>query len=168
MASLLTATSSRADDNKESLIKAAFVYNFVKFVQWPGALAIGGLTHIDICVLGNSSMSQTGAVFRQASTPKLSLNLTSESSAGAASGHCHIVFISSSEAARLDEILAQLKTKPVLTVSDISGFADRGGMIGFTTEDNKVKLEVNPKAAAAAGLHIDAQLLEIARHVVGQ
>ena len=54
----------------------------------------------------------------------------------------------------------------LLTVSDIDNFAERGGMIGFTTQENKVKLVINPKAATAAGMRIDAQLLEIASRVI--
>lgn len=164
--SALLGSPVQAADSKEYLVKAAFVYNFVKFVKWPGDKAIDKESHIDVCVLGNSPMSETAAVFQQASTAKLSIGLTNENSAASASGHCHIIFVAKSEQGQADAIIGALKGKPILTVSDMDGFAERGGMIGFTTEEGKVKLIVNSKAANAGGLHIDAQLLEIALKVI--
>lgn len=158
--------AARAADNKEYLVKAAFIYNFVKFIEWPGAKAISQQSSIDICVLGDSPLSDTGSVFKAASTPKLALSLAKESSVKAAASHCHVVFVAQSESGRLGEILAGLKGKPVLTVSDIAGFAEQGGMIGFVMSDNKVKVIVNTKAAAANAMRVDAQLLEIALKVI--
>ena len=110
-------------------------------------------------------MSGTGAIFDKASTAKLALSLVSESSAASAASHCHVVFVA-------DADFASVKTafhgKPILTVSDTDGFAEAGGMIGFVVSDNKIKIEVNPKAAAAAGLRVDAQLLEIALKVINR
>jgi hypothetical protein len=157
---------ARADDSKEYLVKAAFIYNFVKFVEWPDGKAISKQNSIDICIIGDSGLSQTSSVFKAASTAKLSLSLVEEKNPHNAPSHCHIAFIGGSEESRLDEILAALKSQPLLTVSDIDGFAEHGGMIGFTTEDNKVKLVINPKAASATGIRIDAQLLEIAAKVI--
>jgi hypothetical protein len=155
-----------ASDNKESLVKAAFIYNFVKFVEWPGSKAIPQQSAIDICVLGDSPMNGTGSVFKAASTPKLALSLVKEDNVGNAAAHCHVVFVSQSESGKLSEILAGLKGSPVLTVSDIEGFAERGGMIGFVMSDNKVKVVVNTKAASSNGMRVDAQLLEIALKVI--
>lgn len=157
---------SRADDNKEYLVKAAFIYNFVKYVEWPDAKAISKQSHIDICVAGSSGLSGAGQVFKAASTNKLSLSLVTENNWHDAASHCHILFISDSEEGKLPEILAALKGQPVLTVSDIDGFVDNGGMIGFVASDNKIKLEVNTKPVHAAGMRIDAQLLEIALKVI--
>ncbi len=162
----LAPPGARADDNKEYLVKAAFIYNFVKFVEWPGALAIVKHSNIDICVVGDSPLSDTGSVFKAASTAKLTLSLVDEKNWRNASQHCHILFISDSEAGKLGEILASLKNQPVLTVSDMDNFAEKGGMIGFVVSDNKIKLVVNTKSVAAAGMRVDAQLLEIALKVI--
>lgn len=160
------AWSAAADESKEYLVKAAFIYNFVKFVEWPGGKAIAQQSHIDICVVGSSAMVNTSSVFKAASTAKLSLSLVKESSASAAASHCHIVFIAASEEGRLTEMLGELQGKPVLTVSDMDGFAEKGGMIGFVPSDNKVKVVVNTKPVGAAGMRVDAQLLEIALKVI--
>jgi hypothetical protein len=74
-----------------------------------------------------------------------------------------IVFISSSEKARLAEILAAFRDTKTLTVGDVDGFAAAGGMIGFVFEQNRVRFEINPGAAEQAGIRINAKLLNLAR-----
>lgn len=155
-----------ASDSKEYLVKAAFIYNFVKFVEWPGDMAVAKQSKLDICVLGKNVLSSAGSIFKKASTPSLKLNLQTESSAAAAAEHCHIVYISASEAGREKEILSQLKGKPVLVVGDVPEFIQNNGMIGFVLRDDKVKLTINRRAIEAAGLRVDAQLLEIALEVI--
>jgi len=164
--SMLFAPQKAMAADQEYLIKAAFIYNFVKFVEWPDGRAISQKSSIDICVFGESPMQGTSAVFKAASTAKLGLSLVTENNVQNISGHCHIVFISSSEEGRLGEILAALKGHPVLTVSDMDGFADAGGMMGFVADDNKIRVDVNKKAMVVSGLHVDAQLLEIAHKVI--
>lgn len=157
---------AQAQETKEYLVKAAFIYNFVKFVEWPGEKAIAKQSGIDICVMGESQLVTASSVFKAASTSKLALKLVQENDLRAVMGHCHVVFISDSETARLQEILAALRAAPVLTVSDIDGFAEKGGMIGFVISDGKIKVVVNTKSAAAASMRVDAQLLEIALKVI--
>ena len=72
---------------------------------------------------------------------------------------CHILFISQSEAARLDPILGSLKERSILTVGETEGFAQRGGIIRFLTEKNKIRLRINIDAAKAANLTISSKLL---------
>ncbi|MDE3060675.1 MAG: YfiR family protein [Pseudomonadota bacterium] len=158
----------RADDNKEYLVKAAFIYNFVKFIEWPDGKAISKQSSIDICVAGDTPMAKTAEVFKAASSAKLNLSLVQEKNAKNIASHCHIVFIGASEASRLDDILGGLKGQPVLTVSDIDGFAARGGMIEFVASDNKIKFIVNTKPIDAAKLHADAGMLESALKVIGR
>jgi len=162
----LSTSSPYAQDSEEFSVKAAYIYNFTKFVEWPGELATARRSSIDICIVGDSDMIQTKEVFKQASTAKLTIRLVEESNIRNIPSHCHIAFVSENQSSNLGEILAALKGQPVLTVSDMDHFAERGGMIGFTLVDNKVKLVVSPKAAAAASLRIDAQLLEIALKVI--
>ena len=78
---------------------------------------------------------------------------------------CHVLFISRSEAERLDQMLAGLKGRNILTVGDIETFASQGGMIRFVTENNKVRFRVNLEAAKAANLTISSQLLRPAKIV---
>jgi len=79
---------------------------------------------------------------------------------------CHILFISQSEAERLDQVFSSLKGRKILTVGDTEGFAQRGGMVRFLTEKNKIRLRINIAAAKAANLTISSKLLRAA-DVVG-
>ena len=81
--------------------------------------------------------------------------------------YCHIVYVSSSEKARISKILTEAG-KGVLTVSDLPAFTDAGGIIGLTVSDNKVGFDVNLAAAQQADLKISAQLLKVARGVRGK
>ncbi|HVH09481.1 MAG TPA: YfiR family protein, partial [Gemmatimonadales bacterium] len=75
---------------------------------------------------------------------------------------CDILFISESEDERVDEILAALKNRPILTVSDAANFAQRGGIIRFVTAKSRVRLEINPDAAQGAHLTLSSKLLRLA------
>lgn len=162
----LGASSPYAQSNEEYRVKAAYIYNFIKFAEWSGEHSVNRRSSIDVCIVGDSDLIQTKPVFAQGSTPKLSISLVQESNIKNIAEHCHIAFISESESAALADILTALKGKPVLTVSDIEGFPEKGGMIGFVLVDKKIKLVVNTNPVAAAGLRIDAQLLEIALKVI--
>ncbi len=167
---VLATVAPPAFAEEEYAVKAAFIVNFTKFVEWPEAKAINKYNKIDVCVLGDSDILNSLQIFKQASTSKLSIALVKENNLGNVSAHCHILFISSSEESRLDEIFSVLKDQPVLTIGDFENFSERGGMMGFVivNEDNvrKIKFIVNKKAATSAGLNIDSQLLEIALKVI--
>lgn len=152
--------------DKEQLVKAAFLYNFTKFVSWPGDLAISNRSGINICVIGSNSLGDATSVFKQGSTPTLSINAKILSALPTAAGECHIAFIGASAKASAGSLVKSLHAMSILTVSDIDDFADNGGIIGFINENNKIRLVVNKAAAEAAGLKVDAQLLEIARKVI--
>ena len=78
---------------------------------------------------------------------------------------CRIVFISSSEESHLKEVLAALDKTSVLTVSDIPGFSQRGGMIGFILDGDRVRFDVNLASAKEAGLTLSSELLKVATNV---
>ncbi len=77
-------------------------------------------------------------------------------------GTCDILFISRPDADRPEGVLADLKTRPILTVSDADGFAEQGGMIGFVPDRNPIRLKINLPVAQAAHLTISAKLLRVA------
>jgi hypothetical protein len=158
--------SAFSQDNNEYQIKAAFIVNFLKFIEWPADKDISKKSSIDVCVLGDSEISNAAQVFSQASSAKLNISLVSENNLHNVSSHCHILFISPSEESRIDEIVGTLKKQPVLTVGDSKEFPEHGVMIGFIVNDSKIKLVVNKAAIENAGLHVDAQLLEVAFRVM--
>ncbi len=158
--------SALAEDNKENLIKAAFVANFVKFIDWDGNKSLDKHTKIDVCVYGEGGFINTSQVFKQASSDKLFLSLVKEKNLSSVASHCHMVFITPTEADRSDEVIAALKNQQVLTIGDSVDFAASGGMVEFTSDASKIRIIVNKKAIEAGGLHVDAQLLEIASKVI--
>jgi len=160
---LVGASSANAQQSNptEYEVKAAYLYNFGRFVEWPARVTTASDV-FGICVLGEDPF---GTSF-DATIAGESINgkrvvikrITKPQDAGS----CRILFISSSEESRLKEILATLDNASVLTVSDISQFTRRGGMIRFVTEANRVRFEVNLTNAEHAALTLSSQLLKVA------
>jgi YfiR/HmsC-like len=149
-------------------VEAVFLYYFTQFVDWPPGAFAGGQAPIVIGVLGedpfDGALDQAVAGERVNGRPIVVRRL--QDIAGAAG--CHILYISSSEASRLPQILSALKGRSVLTVSDIDHFARSGGMIRFVLIDQHVRLRVNAPAARAAGLTLSSKLLRVAAPAPGE
>jgi hypothetical protein len=148
-------------------IKAAYLYNFARFVQWTASANSFEAGSFELCVLGKDPFG-----------PALHNTIAGESIGGKYvvakgvssprdAGDCREVFISSSEDSQLAEILPALNEGRALTVSDMPEFAQRGGMIGLVSENNRVRFEVNLTAAGRAGLSFSSQLLKVATKVIG-
>ena len=149
----------------EYQIKAVFLFNFAQFVEWPagtfpdsgGPLVIGVLgedpfgPYLDETVRGETAHGHRIDVRRLERLGEIT--------------DCHILFVSRGELYRLDEILAALKGRSVLTVGDAEGFAARGGMIRFVTDRNRIRLRINLEAARAADLTLSSKLLRPAQIV---
>jgi hypothetical protein len=148
----------------EYSVKAAFLYHFAQFVEWPSDTA-GAPSTLTIGVLGDDPFGdQLDRVALGKTVGGRTLSVR-RLAAPEEAARCDILFISTSEAGRLSEILARLGGAPVLTVGEADRFARRGGMIGFFFEDGRVRLEVNVKAAEAARLRVSSKLLSVARLV---
>ncbi len=150
---------------EEQALKAAYLYNFAKFVEWPGHAEGEPLR---LCVYG---MERLGAPFekirgRTAHSRPIDVALvTGEAPSGV---RCEILFISreAGEAADVG-VIDLLAGQPVLTVSDIEGFSNRGGMIEFRNVGEHIKFVVNIGASRDANLIISAFLLQLALEVQG-
>src|SRR5260370_2779156 len=151
-------------DSSEYLIKAGFIFNFAKFVELPAAafsqqespIVIGGLgmdpfgTIIDR-IVEDKKIGTRGFVVKRLKWSKELKDLKDLKDV-------KILFVSSSEKAHIDEIVQLVKGLPILTVGETPGFAERGGMIRFTLEDNRVRFEINVEAARAYASHRSAML----------
>jgi len=149
----------------EHQVKAAFLYNFGRFVEWPRTASAPAGDPFSICLLGEDPFGpvlEETLEGKEVHGKKLLLRRI-----GSAKDtlRCQILFISSSEDSHLTEILTLLAGRSILTVSEMPRFAYRGGMIGFTLEQNKVRFEINPPAAERGGLIISSQLLKLAKIV---
>jgi hypothetical protein len=154
-----------AQEISEYQVKAAFLYNFTKFVDWPPQLGDNHGTPFAICVFGEDpfhgvleNMVEGKSVNGQA------LAVRHIKSVEGAQG-CRIAFVSSSEKDRLRPILNALRGSEVLTVGDTEGFAEMGGVINFTLVDNRVRFQINLDAAKVQRLKISSRLLRLAQVV---
>jgi uncharacterized protein DUF4154 len=148
-------------------IKAAFLYNFTKFVEWPPAAFPDAHSPLKICVLGEDPFGKTLRALMDEGVggrPVSLLRLDSLNNPAA----CHVLFISRSEKDRLPDVLESLRDVPVLTVGDTKGFLDQGGIIDFVLEGAKVRFEINQEAAERVGIRISSKLLALARYVKGR
>jgi hypothetical protein len=158
--------SAQTASPTEYEIKAAFLYNFAKFVEWPpDAFKNSGGSFV-IGVLGEDPFEK-GLEKELTGKPLQDKQLVFKrlSSLDDALG-CQVVFISASEEERLGAILNRLQGSPILTVSDMGKFIQHGGMVGFILQDNKVGFNVNRTVAESAGLKISSQLLKLAKIIV--
>jgi hypothetical protein len=157
--SQMLSASTPGFEPREYQIKAVFLFNFAQFVEWPETAFADAHSPLVVAILGENpfgnALDETihgerlnGRSLTVIRSTRVEDILT-----------CHILFVSRSEAGRLDEILSALKGRSILTVSDIEGFSRQGGMIQFVTENNKVRLRINNDAARSAGLTISSKLL---------
>jgi hypothetical protein len=153
---------AHAEVSKEYQVKAVFLFNFTQFIEWPtnafpetqSPLTIGVLgddpfgNFLEETVRGEKANGHPIIVKRFQRVEKI--------------GNCQILFISASDARQVKAILAALKGRQILTVSDIAGFAQNGGVIRFVSEQNKIHFRINLEAAKNAGLTVSSKLLRLA------
>ena len=148
----------------EQEIKAAYVYNFAKFVEWPGE-ATG--QPLQICVVGDGFFAlkiQEAIQGKTANGRPLAVRLEPKPDE---MRHCHILFVGALERKRLGKLLPLLEGGSVLTVGNGEDFARQGGVIGFVVDQNRVRFEINVEAAARSRLRISSQLLRVAKVTPG-
>jgi hypothetical protein len=166
---LLAATDSTAQQPRlrEYQIKATYLYNFGRFVKWPESPAAGKNDAFGVCVLGQDpfgpALDSTFAGETLDGKPVAIRRLAKPQDAAG----CHILFISSTEESHLKVILAALDDAGTLTVSDMPGFAEQGGMIQFVFDGNKIRFEVNLARAQSSRLVLSSELLKVASTVRG-
>jgi len=164
---LLSGARAQSPTAGEYQLKAAFLFNFAKFVEWPPSSFSDASAPLRICVLGQDPFGEELRNITKDKTVnghKLEVSQVLDLQVART---CHILFIASSETARLKQILESLRGADALTVGDTKGFVEQGGMINFVLENNRVQFEVNRKAAEQCGLKISSKLLSVAKLVVG-
>jgi hypothetical protein len=159
------ALPAQTEISREYQVKAVFLFNFAQFVEWPtnvlsdtqAPLTIGVLGDdpfdgfLDDTVRGEKVDGHPLAIQRYRNVEDVK--------------NCQILFISRSEGKRMEEILAALKGKNILTVSDSEGFINNGGVIRFVTEENKIHFRISLEAAKNANLTISSKMLRLAKIV---
>jgi len=159
------AVAAQAQSATEYQVKAAFLFNFARFVEWPADAFPSPDTPLQICVFGPDPF---GRDFEQLIVDKTVNGRRIEIAhpEGALQARaCQILFVSTPEKQQR-EILQELNGASVLTVGDNPGFVNLGGVIGFVLDDGRVRFEANLKAAERARLKLGARLLTVAKTVL--
>lgn len=166
LAGIVGARPAQAALSAEYEIKAAFMYNFAKFVQWPPAAFRQPQSPLVLCVIGQDDFGAALDTIDHKQAQQRELQVRRHVRLEDAKS-CHILFVAQSERARLRLILHAVSGAGVLTVSDIDRFAEAGGVIGLYELDNKLQFSINPEQAQSAMLQINSQLLKLAKIVRG-
>jgi hypothetical protein len=151
----------------EYQIKAAFLYNFAKFIEWPAGAHVADAHAFTVGILGPDPFGPDIAVIEGKPVKDKPLRVLRGRTLEELKG-CQVLFIGALSAAELERSLKSLKAQPVLTVGETEGFARRGGMIQLMTVENKVRFEINVQTAEQAGLKISSHLLRLAKIVSAQ
>jgi hypothetical protein len=150
-----------------SQVRAAYLYNFVKFVEWPPVAYQSVDAPAVICIVGDA---RTSSVLELATLAKKANGRRVEARQPRSANEfksCHVLFIGFSDKPRISAILRSVKDSNVLTIGQTDGFISLGGMINLVEKDGNIGLEIDPKATEEAGLKVSSRLLVISRIVNG-
>jgi len=150
---------------EDSRVKAAYLYNFAKFVEWPAGAFRSADDPTVICVVGDE---RTSDVLESAMNGKKAAGKLVEARKPRSSSEmksCHVLFIGFSDKQRIAQLLNQLQGASVLTVGQSDQFLSLGGMINLALKDSRIDLEIDPDASSAVGLKISSRLLVVGRIV---
>ena len=156
-----------AEPVREYQIKAAFLYNFAKFVEWPASALANGNSPIVIGVLGKNPLGDELEKVVKGKTVNGHPLIVKRSPKLEELQSCHLIFAGAEEEKRLPELFAALRDSSVLTVGESQQFGELGGMINFVLEGDKVRFEIDVEVAGRVGLKINAQLQKLAKAVHG-
>ena len=150
---------------EEYQIKAAFLYHFAQFVEWPGGAMNGSDHSLNLCIFdGNPHLLEVRNAMEGKPIGSRVFHVRQLSPAQDIQG-CHILFLSRDEARRQSALLKSLRGQSVLTVGETANFLADGGMIRFHLKDNKIRFDINLEAADLSHLKISSRLLLLATSV---
>lgn len=145
-------------------MKGAYIYNIVKFVDWPPDAMKPDDDRFYVCVVGDERLNALTNALREKTVSGKTIVVTSLSSKE--NENCQVIFFSKSETWRVQSTLAELGTRAILTIGESDTFASRGGMIEFVRDNDRLGFKINNAAANRAHLTIRAQLLRLAKVVL--
>ena len=155
------APGDTAPVSREYLIKAALLFNFAKFAEWPAASFTNDSAPLRICVIGDDPFGPAldSLLGKQVRNRPIAVTRIVDVQS---TPQCHILFVSDSEQAQVPAILAVIGTRPILTVADMDRFANAGGVVALKKNENRSRIEINVGAAKQAGLKLSSKLLRLA------
>ncbi|MDE1949511.1 MAG: YfiR family protein [Burkholderiales bacterium] len=158
---LLAALPARADDLPEYRLKAAFVYNFIQFTEWPADASAGPIV---LCIVGADPFGSEADLLRGKTVGGRAIDLR-RLAPGASLRECEVVFVAAAAIDRLAQIVEALHARPVLLLADSPGAMQAGVMVNMLVADGRVRFEANLRAARTAHLNLSSKLLRLATEV---
>jgi hypothetical protein len=150
----------------EDQVKAAYLYNFAKFAEWPSTAFTNASDPIRLCILNDQSFELQLTQIVKGKTisgrPVVAVPIQNPEQAR----NCHILFIDFAQSGELPQILKELRGSSVLTVGEGDEFSERGGAIGFLLQNGQVHFQVNNRAATQSGIRLSSRLLGVATKVL--
>ena len=164
--SSVSATASGAETPSAGQVKAAMVYSIAKFVDWPADTFADANAPFTICVMGKGLLV-TGIESLKGQNVKNRKVLIRQVTKTEEAEGCQILLIGDSARRQAPEMLNRLGKQSTMTISDLPNFAENGGVVGFVEDEGKVRFEINLGAAQHSRIHISAQLLRLAKKILG-
>jgi hypothetical protein len=166
--STLLIVSASVHANEQSIeykIKAAYLYHFSKFTQWPDQIAFPEQDAFTLCIVGKDPFGSIITPIENKTAHGLQIKLVYFSRVNSQLRQCNVVFIAKTKPKKVQSILKTLSGLNILTVGESTNFAVNGGIIGFIIDNGRVQFQINQSAAQTAQLRFDARLLKLGQHV---
>jgi hypothetical protein len=148
-------------------LKATFLLNFVRFTEWPASVAAPEAP-FTVCVLGDARVAESLEAIVKGHPVDGHVLIARQVYADSAIRNCHLIYISDVGLKESIALVGSLNNAPALTVSDLAGFAQGGGMVSLIVEGDKIRFAVNVEATVRARLHLSSRLLTLASVVKDQ
>jgi hypothetical protein len=142
-------------------VKAAFIYNFAKFIEWPEGTFRGASSPVVICVYGRGSIEKAFGDIQGKTVKGRIVDVIFNDDIDNP-GSCNIIFLSISDKRLSGPVLDAVRGISVVTIGEAPDFIHSGGIISFKSSGNKIRFEINPAAARRVHLLISSQLLRLA------
>lgn len=161
---LLPVTDARPQTNprQEYALKSVFLYNFCRFIEWPERAFTSPDEPMIIALIGDDPFGSMLEETVKGETVRGRRIQVERYRRGSEIARCHMLFVTASETARSDAIIAAVAGQSVVTVGETTTFLDRGGMIALTAEQNRVRIWISPARLRAANLIASSKLLRVA------
>jgi hypothetical protein len=159
--------AAQQPDSSEAPVKAAFLYNFTKFVEWPDTAFAQPSAPFVVCAFADAAFRRALEAILENEQVRGRPITVAPASLEDPRG-CHIAYFAQGEAERQERMLDAVKHLPVLTVGEGRRFLERGGQISFLVENDRVRFAISRRAAGAAKLTISSKLLRVARDFDGR
>ncbi len=159
--------AAQRSDSSEAAVKAAFLYNFTRFVEWPAAAFAQPSDTFVVCAFADAAFrKELEAILENEQVQGRQITIAPASLDDPRG--CHMAYFAQSEAERQGRVLDAVRRLPVLTVGEGRRFLEQGGLIAFLLENDRVRFAISRRAADAARLSISSKLLRVAREFEGR